>query len=128
MTNQTEHHAEAILRAAKPSAWIFRGPNGEEELHPSFVRTGDEPKDWTETPLYPASAILDAVQAERAAIVAWLQDPDTIVENMNLWVNRTKAGNITGRSMGELGTAAWFARNATNAIERGEHLPQDTPQ
>jgi hypothetical protein len=44
--------------ADKPVAWMLEGPNGERELHWSFVRTEDDPKDWTETPLYPYPAAL----------------------------------------------------------------------
>jgi len=53
VTNQTEHHAEAILRAAGDDLSYYDGPA--------------------------RSAILDAVREamaqERAAIVAWLRSP-----------------------------------------------------
>jgi len=52
-----------------------------------------------------ASAILDAVQAERAAIVAWLGSP------VGNWPRATSHAVILA-----------------NTIERGEHLPQDTPK
>jgi len=102
MTNQTEHHAEAILRDVRPAAWMYVHLDYAGRrvcrygVHAERVN-GHDPVE--RHPLYPASAILDAVRAERAAIVAWLRTrwndgPDFLAD----------------------------------LIERGEHLPQDTPK
>jgi len=112
MTNQTE----AILRDAVPLAYQYNHPT---ELDPEPfgslpLTQADKDAGYTETPLYPASAILDAVQAERAAIAVWL---------------RAGAGTDTttlARSMRALFLRGLHAY--ADAIERGEHLPQDTPQ
>lgn len=105
MTNQTKHHAEAILRDIRPAAFIVRHPKHFKELAEQKLMQADKDADWTETPLYPASAILDAVQAERAAIVAWLRRERHNIENWQMLYDV-----------------------AAGRIERGEHLPQDTPQ
>jgi|GEM_PF-5635195 len=54
------------VRGAVPRAWIFHGPNGEEELH-SCDPCSDPPEGWTHTPLYDAAAIRQqAAQGDRA--------------------------------------------------------------
>lgn len=50
-------------------------------------------------------------------IVEYLRDPHTVMDNMALWIGKTKAGFMTSRTKGDLGIAAWFAREAATAIE-----------
>jgi len=67
-----EHHAEAILRAAEPTAWLYRNSLGHACVQ--FVQglMGDG---WTETPLYTAEAILAAV---REAVEAKWQSIESV--------------------------------------------------
>lgn len=71
-----------------------------------------------------AAATITALQAELAEarevpgrIAEYLRDPHTVTGNMELWISKTKAGFMTSRTKGDLGIAAWFARNAATAIE-----------
>jgi hypothetical protein len=109
MTDKTtpKHHAEAILRAATPAAFKC-----EREGYPSetIFRTkarsfGDG---WTKTPLYTAEAILSAVreamEAERKAVVAYLLGPSRIDYEAS-------------------GSQEHFSWWVADAIERGLHLP-----
>jgi len=54
-----EHHAEAILRAAV-AAWMYTKPGRAPKYGVRGLRLTES--GWTETSLYPASAILDAVR------------------------------------------------------------------
>lgn len=66
MTNQTEHHDEAILREAVPVAWLYEREGQIFTSHNPGSIMFMESDGWTETPLYPASAILDAVREAMA--------------------------------------------------------------
>jgi len=99
-------HAEAILRAAVPVAWMYRR-HDKVRIDHSPELSDDMMPGWEAEPLYPASAILDAVRAERAAIVAWLRSP--------------------AFSYGDYSIAR-EANFLAYLIKRGEHFPQDTPQ
>jgi len=110
MTDQTTHHAEAILRAAEPTAWLYRNSLGHACVQ--FVQglMGDG---WAEEPLYTAEAILaavrEAMEAERKAVVDWL---------------RSGAGADTTTLAKPI--RALFLRGLhgyADAIEAGRHLP-----
>jgi len=84
----TEHHAEAILRAAEPAAWLYR--NSEGHACVQFVQglMGDG---WTEEPLYTAEAILAAV---REAMEAKWQSIETAptMKTILLWRDTSSEG------------------------------------
>lgn len=51
----------AMLEGLEPVAWVFRGPNGELELHTCSSWPEPTPDGWTETPLYDLSALKEVV-------------------------------------------------------------------
>ena len=51
----------AMLEGLKAVAWVFRGPNGELELHTCSSWPEPTPDGWTETPLYDLSALKEVV-------------------------------------------------------------------
>ena len=77
MTDPTTHHADAILRAAEPAAFMYeRKPDAwPSDCKPVLTLTAfphDDPARpfWTEQPLYTAEAILSAVREAMEA--KWL--------------------------------------------------------
>jgi len=71
-----------------------------------------------------AAEIIAQLQAELAEarevpgrIAEYLRDPYTVMDNMALWIGKTKAGFMTSRTKGDLGIVAWFTREAAAAIE-----------
>jgi len=73
MSNQTTHHAEAILRAATPAGWMLKS-SGERYIWPNkpqgLVLSGPQRLE----PLYTAEAILAAVREAMEA--KWLPIED----------------------------------------------------
>lgn len=61
-------------------------------------------------------------EKERAAIVAWLRDPGTVMSLSQEYVERRKDGQPTAATQQNRGVAYMYFMDAADAIARGAHL------
>ena len=107
MTDKTTHHAEAILRAATPDAYLYENAaTGEIKIRGLIERIGDRRLEgWNEHPLYTAEAILAAVR--EAMEPKWLpieSAPHSEHHPILVW----NGVEVTGAAPWEGGWADWM--------------------
>jgi len=118
-----EHHAEAILRAATPAAFMYSRDGTYSRIHKS--QQPSRYHGWTESPLYTAEAILaavrEAMEAERKAIADWLMAD--AVKNADEVRSLNARKKLTPIMSAEWDAMVQTKAGVAGAIERGEHLP-----
>jgi len=75
-----EHHAEAILRAAEPAAFMYSRDGTYSRIHKS--QQPSRYNGWNERPLYTAEAILAAVR--EAVEAKWLPITDEVKDGRDV--------------------------------------------
>ena len=70
---------EALLDGVEPAGWRYTYPDDKSTYY-ATNKQGRHPEweGWTETTLYTRAQVLAAVEADRAAIVAWLRNEGTL--------------------------------------------------
>jgi|GEM_PF-6429215 len=106
--------SELIERLREKNEWTNQKPYF--HAHPKSLESADLIEAQAATIAQLQAELADAREVP-GRIAEYLRDPHTVMDNMALWISKTKAGFMTSRTKGDLGIAAWFARNAATAIE-----------
>jgi len=114
---------EALLDGVEPAGWMYEhsAPGVWPQIAVKRLRDSFG-SNWTETPLYTRAQVLAAVEADRAAIVAWLREQGNAG-------NRALFSAVEGSQLRrDLAAGVVSINRAANAIEASAYLPTPPSQ